>query len=785
MTLLTPALAIAGLCAIAIPILIHLLMRQRRRPIPFAAMRFLIEAFRKHKRRLQLEQMLLLAVRCLILGLLGLALARPLLEGTSIIEKGGGRTVTFVIDNGLASGALGDDQQPALRRHIDKAVEIVRALGPGDTVSVISAARPAKALLSPPSSDHAAVISLLQALEPRQSPSDLSGAMTYVRDAASNARQASRPAVVYLLSDFRAGSAPLDSPLPPTQADVEGADVKLLASPAAADAITNVQITAIEPVRSLVIPNANDGSGQVKVRLARRGGDLGADVTRVRLAGEGIQPVEPRTVQWRPGQSDADVEFMLDFGLSIDRKIAITASIDDDALAADNSRQTILDLRSQLRVLLIDRRSFGFERTLDQLSAGQWIRRALEPMLDEKAKPITIVEAEPAALDVADLRTADVAIAPRPDLISDNGWTLLRAFIDRGGLLLVTPPADVTVHQWTASFSSALSLPWRIALEPVDHSEGLALAVEQPASEMLRLISSDLSEMSRAVQVIRTLPVEASTEAGTNGGGAAEGAASNGAAAGASATTLLRYADGSPMLVVGAPLVGNTADRPSTDSNGNNNANHEASSSPGLVLYLTVAPEVKWTNLPTKPLMVPLLQEIVRQGMSMIRASQKADVGDQPTLAQAGPAAQDLHGPDGRIIALTRGRPQQPLDAAGVYSITDASNQNIGLLAVNIDPKAGVTDVQSPAAVGAWLNKSGPWSTFDPESVSATLSGGAGGSPLAGLLLALVLALVILETLMARWFSHAYRAEAEGDRWSIKPSMGAHAPAAAAGGGAS
>ena len=775
MTLLTPALAIAGLCAIAIPILIHLLMRQRRRPIPFAAMRFLIEAFRKHKRRLQLEQMLLLAVRCLILALLGLALARPLLKGTSIIEQGGGRTVTFVIDNGLASAALGDDQQPALRRHIDKAVEIVRALGPGDTVSIISAARPSKALLSPPSSDHAAVISLLQAMEPRQSPSDLSGAMAYVRDAASNARQASRPAVVYLLSDFRAGSAPLDSPLPPTQADVEGADVTLLASPAAADAITNVQITAIEPVRSLVIPNANDGSGQVKVRLARRGGDLGADVTRVRLSGEGIQSVEPRTVQWRPGQNEADVEFMLDFGLSVDRKIALTASIDDDALAADNSRQTILDLRSQLRVLLIDRRSFGFERTLDQLSAGQWIRRALEPMLDEKSKPITIVEAEPAALDVADLRTADVAIAPRPDLISENGWTLLRGFIDRGGLLLVAPPAEVTVHQWTTSFASALSLPWRIAMEPVQHDQGLALAIEQPASELLRLISSDLAEMSRAVQVSRTLPVEGAAESAPPG---TDGAA----AAGASATTLLRYADGSPMLLVGAPMTGNTAERPS--SNGDN-AGYESTSSPGLVLYLTVAPEVSWTNLPTKPLMVPLLHEVVRQGMSMIRASQKAEVGEQPTLAQAGPAAHNLRGPDDRVIALTRGRPQQPLEAAGVYAITDASNQNIGLLAVNIDPKAGVTDVQSGAAVGAWLNKSGPWTTFDPESVSATLSGGPGGSPLAGVLLASVLALVILETLLARWFSHAYRAEAEGDRWSIQPSMGAHLPAAGAGGGAS
>ena len=64
MTLLTPVLAIAGACAILIPILIHLLMRQRRRPVEWAAMRFLIEAFKKHKRRLQLEQLLLLAVRC-------------------------------------------------------------------------------------------------------------------------------------------------------------------------------------------------------------------------------------------------------------------------------------------------------------------------------------------------------------------------------------------------------------------------------------------------------------------------------------------------------------------------------------------------------------------------------------------------------------------------------------------------------------------------------------------------------------------------------------------------
>ena len=66
MTFVTAGLAIAGLLAVSIPILIHLLARQRRKPVEWAAMRFLIEAFRKHRRRLQLEQIILLAVRCLI-----------------------------------------------------------------------------------------------------------------------------------------------------------------------------------------------------------------------------------------------------------------------------------------------------------------------------------------------------------------------------------------------------------------------------------------------------------------------------------------------------------------------------------------------------------------------------------------------------------------------------------------------------------------------------------------------------------------------------------------------
>src|SRR5436190_14728409 len=126
MTFLTSGLAVAGACAIAIPIIIHLLFRQRRKPIEWAAMRFLLEAFRKHKRRLQLEQLLLLAVRCLIPLLIGLALAQPLLQATILATAAGNRAVYLIIDNGLVSGVAESDKANALKHHADEAVDIVR-----------------------------------------------------------------------------------------------------------------------------------------------------------------------------------------------------------------------------------------------------------------------------------------------------------------------------------------------------------------------------------------------------------------------------------------------------------------------------------------------------------------------------------------------------------------------------------------------------------------------------------------------------------------------------------
>ena len=221
MTFVTAGLAIAGGVSILIPILIHLLSRQRRRPIKWAAMRFLLEALRKHRRRLQLQQLLLLAVRCLILAVLGAALARPLLKAAGMLDGAGSRVVFLLIDNGLASGARtvrDGEPRSALDDSIDVAVSLVEGLGPGDSVGIITAARPARGLVVPPSSDHRAVIELLRTLEPAEAPTDLHAAFPLLRAALDELGSRGDRAVAYLLSEFRSGSAPLETTLPSMRA---------------------------------------------------------------------------------------------------------------------------------------------------------------------------------------------------------------------------------------------------------------------------------------------------------------------------------------------------------------------------------------------------------------------------------------------------------------------------------------------------------------------------------------------------------------------------------------
>jgi len=76
MLFLNPWLLI-GLAGVLVPIILHMMRRQSARPLDWGAMRFLFDTVAMRRRRMEWEDMLLMAARCLLIALLALALARP------------------------------------------------------------------------------------------------------------------------------------------------------------------------------------------------------------------------------------------------------------------------------------------------------------------------------------------------------------------------------------------------------------------------------------------------------------------------------------------------------------------------------------------------------------------------------------------------------------------------------------------------------------------------------------------------------------------------------------
>lgn len=72
-----PGWLAAGVLLMGLPVLIHWLSRRRVRVVEWAAFEFLLGAQRRDQRRVRLEDWLLLALRCLLIVLLALTVARP------------------------------------------------------------------------------------------------------------------------------------------------------------------------------------------------------------------------------------------------------------------------------------------------------------------------------------------------------------------------------------------------------------------------------------------------------------------------------------------------------------------------------------------------------------------------------------------------------------------------------------------------------------------------------------------------------------------------------------
>lgn len=769
-----PWLLAAGLGAVALPILIHILMRRRRRPMRWAAMRFLIQAAKRQRQRVRFEQLLLLLARCLIVALAALAIARPTLPGGDPLLGSRATTLYLVLDNSLTSSVGVPD---ALSQHQLDALNLLERLDPlrGDRAALISLASPSTALLSPATSDLQSVGAAIRNLSPAHSSADLQGSLTRLAaDISQDAAGGSR-SVVAILSEFRAGSAPIDRPLPPLG---ESPDLAMAASRPVRDPIDNTAITAVEPLRPIVLGQADASTTQVRIRAARFGPSIASRAEApVELLIADTRVVARGTLVFEPGSRDASIALGIDGAALGDLRrdgpgpITITARLTmRDALLADDLRRAVIERRESLVVGLVAPRRFGPLPSVSDYRAADWAQAALDPEALRDGAEIRVQGIDPAAVDASTLAGLEAVVIAEPQSITIEGWSALRRFADLGGLILLFPQPGPGAQVWTDAALSAFDVPWELpregmllsndepatatppaptpagpTAEPITPADATTsfiaatLARPETPSPLVAMIEGELTDLLRPIALTRAMPVTLRSTQGTQ--------------------TLLTLGDTRPIMVAAAP--GSRAilsDDPLAST-----------SSRGLIIYLGLALDLDWSDLPTKPLLLPLIQEVIRQGVSHARGGWVIDAGATPVAAAGAVELNWLAAtppPPGGLDTIPlhpSGLARQPIRHAGAYQGVDSSGAPRGLVLVNPATAASNTDLRSDADIASWLATAGVGRAMwlDADAALAGDSAAPGSAPSRRdwswlpALFAAALALAILEAIAARFFSHA------------------------------
>lgn len=201
MSLFAP-LALLGLASLAVPILIHLIQRERQTVVQFPSLMFLQRVPYHSVRRRRIRHWALLALRLVALALIVAAFARPFIRRAGATAAAvGGRDVVVLLDRSFSMGYA-----DTWTRARAAARQAVQALGPDDRASVVLFSNEAETV-SRSSSDRAALLAAVDAAQPD------AGATRYgcaLKLAGSLLAQSPLPRrEVVLISDFqRAGWEP-------------------------------------------------------------------------------------------------------------------------------------------------------------------------------------------------------------------------------------------------------------------------------------------------------------------------------------------------------------------------------------------------------------------------------------------------------------------------------------------------------------------------------------------------------------------------------------------------
>jgi hypothetical protein len=661
-------LMLIGVFALAVPLAIHLIGRQRAKVVRFAALDFLLATKRRTARRFRLRERLLLIVRVVACAAIAFALAKPY---TSCARKGprvtrGPQAAVLVIDDSFAAGYLLDGT-PWLRRATDEARRLLIQLGPEAEVAIVRAAETADHP-SELTRDHLRLRDELLALEPSARPADTTRALARAAQLLGSSSHGRR--TIYLISLLaRTGLRPDDAPWGDSGPALVPVDLRPEAMPNLA--VTSLRVNADPGAGSrgmafdAEVASFSDAPANVELSLA-----IGNRVVaRGTLA---VGPRERRTKRFLatlpPGTRATDA----------------SVSITGDALPVDDRRWVRASLRDRVRVLLVN----GDPRTVRHDDELFYLEAALRP--GDREDSGTVVRAitaeelagiEPRAKGKAgaiELEELDVVVLANVPALPPERAEVLAGWVRRGGGILVAPGDRVDPAAYDRSMRPLLPQSLR---DPIDTAWGAT--PQDRDSRALRLVKWE-ADHSIFAPFSTTAPELADAKFHKL------------VLLGPTADTsdrkvLARFTNGAAALV-------------------------EASIGAGRTILYTSTLDRDWNDLPIHPGFLPLMQQTVRHLARKHAAASAADhlVGASVALPTPDLKKLQVQGPEGMSAIFEGDRITNRAsvrfsrtDHPGVYRVlgTDPSNvtrpRDDLAFVVNLDPRGSDLTLAPPSMLPA------------------------------------------------------------------------------------
>ena len=438
MSFLAP-LFLAGLAALAIPVLIHLIQRERKNVVQFPSLMFVRRIPYSSIRRRRIHNWTLLLLRLAALALIVAAFARPFFRSTALAAAtGGARDIVLLLDRSYSMGH--GDQWDRAR---SAATAAIASMTSGDRAALVLFAGAAEIAVQP-TNDRARLESEITATRLSAAGTRLGPALKLAGSLLSASNLPRREVIV--VSDFqRSAWSPGDGLRLPAGTVVTPVNV-------AADQTRNIAVSPVTIQRDRV---GDQDRVTVTANLLNRSGEAIANAP-VSLELDG-RVVQSATVSLQP-HAAASTAFPPVILTAANTRG--TVRIGDDALIEDNAFHFVLSPPRPVPVIIVA----GTRPSRDQ---SLYLSRALA--IGESPKfEVTTRAADDLTDEVLSRARLVIANDASP---SEATATRLRRFVENGGGLLVSYGAQATWPATAAEFLPAA------ATSTVDRTRGTAGAL--------------------------------------------------------------------------------------------------------------------------------------------------------------------------------------------------------------------------------------------------------------------------------------------------------------------